>query len=549
VIDPGDGETEPGEGETDPGDDDTTPVVDPTEGLACIEGNIDVWSTGFVVNNYGIKNDGDDLAANWSMSLDFGTDVTITNAWSGEPVADGSLVGMSGTNLPATGQVTYGFQGTYSGGTINNPPICSVSGSTDSSDPTTPTYPVVEGDDWLHTSGSKILDSNGNEVWLTGANWFGFNTGSDMFDGLWATNIETAIKAMTERGINILRVPISTELMADWMNGVYPVPSSMNASVNPELEGLNSLEVFEYTLALSQKYGLKILMDAHSASSNAAGHYEELWYDENVSTETFFEAWVWFAERYKNDDTILAFDLENEPHGEAYANADAAIWDDSDDVNNWKAVAQELALEILDVHPNILILVEGVETTPIEGKTYASTNKDDYYGTWWGGNLRGVRNHPIDLGEHQDQLVYSPHDYGPSVFRQEWFYEGFDKESLYEDVWYDNWAFINDDNIAPLLMGEWGGFMDGGDNETWMYALREFMIENRIHHTFWCFNANSGDTGGLVLNDFTTWDEEKYAVLEKALWQTDAGLYISLDHVVPLGYTAGTGITVTEAYK
>ena len=30
-------------------------------------------------------------------------------------------------------------------------------------------------DDWLHCEGSRIFDKDGNEVWLTGANWFGFN--------------------------------------------------------------------------------------------------------------------------------------------------------------------------------------------------------------------------------------------------------------------------------------------------------------------------------------------------------------------------------------
>lgn len=35
-----------------------------------------------------------------------------------------------------------------------------------------------------------------------------------------------------------------------------------------------------------------------------------------------------------------------------------------------------------------------------------------------------------------------------------------------------------------------------------MTYLRDFMIENRIHHTFWCFNENSGDTGGLVYDNF-----------------------------------------------
>ncbi len=52
-------------------------------------------------------------------------------------------------------------------------------------------------------------------------------------------------------------------------------------------------------------------------------------------------------------------------------------------------------------------------------------------------------------------------------------------------------------------MGEWGGFIDeqhdpDGANTKWLTCLRDLMIENRIHHTFWCFNENSGDTGGLV---------------------------------------------------
>ncbi|MGN0620649.1 MAG: glycoside hydrolase, partial [Porcipelethomonas sp.] len=28
-------------------------------------------------------------------------------------------------------------------------------------------------DDWLHAVGSRLYDKDGNEVWLTGANWFG----------------------------------------------------------------------------------------------------------------------------------------------------------------------------------------------------------------------------------------------------------------------------------------------------------------------------------------------------------------------------------------
>jgi hypothetical protein len=105
--------------------------------------------------------------------------------------------------------------------------------------------------------------------------------------------------------------------------------------------------------------------------------------------------------------------------------------------------------------------------------------------------------------------------------------------------------------MAPLLIGEWGGFLDeehdaDGKNRAWMQALRDFMIENRIHHTFWCFNENSGDTGGLVYDDFGSWDEEKYEFVKPALWQDENGKFISLDHTVALG---ANGISLSDYYN
>ena len=76
--------------------------------------------------------------------------------------------------------------------------------------------------------------------------------------------------------------------------------------------------------------------------------------------------------------------------------------------------------------------------------------------------------------------------------------------------------------------------MDGGKNQKWMTLLRDYMIKNRINHTFWCLNPNSGDTGGLIGNDWSTWDEEKYGLLKPALWQAN-GKFIGLDHQIPLG--------------
>lgn len=83
-----------------------------------------------------------------------------------------------------------------------------------------------------------------------------------------------------------------------------------------------------------------------------------------------------------------------------------------------------------------------------------------------------------------------------------------------------------------------------GDNLKWMTLLRQLILDNQLHHTFWCFNANSGDTGGLVKDDFTTWDEDKYAFVKEVLWQQD-GAFVGLDHEVPLG-KAGNGIALSQ---
>jgi len=404
----------------------------------------------------------------------------------------------------------------------------------------------LNNDDWLHVEGNQIVDTNGNSVWLTGANWFGFNATERVFHGLWSVNLESTLDSIAARGINILRVPISTELLKEWQNGIYK-RVSVNTATNPDLVGATSLEVFDAFLAHSKKIGIKVLLDVHSAEADNSGHIEKMWYKGDITSEDFYSAWEWVAARYANDDTIIAFDLENEPHGKPWADSDFAKWDNSTDENNWKYACETAANRVLDANPNMLIMCEGIESFPVDGITWTSKDKNDYHNNWWGGNLRGVKDFPIDLGERQSQFMYSPHDYGPLVFAQGWFYEGFDKETLYKDVWKDNWMFIHEENISPLLIGEWGGFMDGGDNETWMYAIRDLITENKLHHTFWCINPNSGDTGGLLNNDWVTWDEEKYDLFKPSLWTNTEGKFVSLDHQVALGGEE-TGVSLNEYF-
>lgn len=413
---------------------------------------------------------------------------------------------------------------------------------TDVSSLLTRTKNAKQGDDWLHTDGNKILDKDGKQVWLTGVNWFGYNTGTNTFDGLWNSQFAPTIKSIADHGFNLIRVPMSAELILQWKAKEYP-KANYNNAYNPVLNDLNSLQIFDYFLKLAEENGMKVMPDIHSAETNAAGHNVNLWCTDKISVEKYYEALEWMAERYRGNDTIIAYDLKNEPHGKPDEGDKAAIWNDSKDANNWKHVAETAAAKVLAKNPNVLIMIEGTEIYPKNSKgDYSSTDKDDYYFNWWGGNLRAVKDFPIDLGKYQDKLVYSPHDYGPTVYEQPWFEGDYDFDSLMKDCWQDNWFYIYKDKKAPLLIGEWGGFMKE-PNLKWMTYLRKLIKDNHLNHTFWCFNANSGDTGGLVLDDFRTWDTEKYNFVKEVLWQQN-GKFVGLDHQIKLG---ANGINLTEA--
>ena len=456
-------------------------------------------------------------------------------------------------------------------------------------------------DDWLHAVGSRLYDKDGKEVWLTGANWFGFNCSERCAHYLWSADCDDLLREVADRGINIIRFPFSSELLVEWMNGEPKqlTGGGMQAAYNPptdqvgedgsvtkagtygninkdfvESDGktlVDTKTAWEVILKKLKKYGIKCFIDVHSPHADNSGHVWNTWYGKaGITTKKWIDSLVWMANEYKNDDTLLGFDLENEPHGKGQEGAEAAKWDGSTDENNWAYAATQCANEILKVNPNALILIEGVEQSmsgAMEGDYWGMGDRRDnspYIGAWWGGNLRGVREWPIKLnGSGNSQIVYSPHDYGPSVFDQTWFAKDFTEQTLLDDYWRDTWAYINEENIAPLLIGEWGGHMDGGKNQKWMTLLRDYMIKHHINHTFWCLNTNSGDTGGLwsdfsySLNAVTDksngttikWEESKYALMEKALWQTQSsGKYIGLDHQIPLGIN-GTGISLSEYYS
>ena len=262
-------------------------------------------------------------------------------------------------------------------------------------------------DDWLHAEGSKLYDASGNQVWLTGANWFGMNCTENFPHGLWSADIDTLLSQVADRGINVIRFPISTELLLSWQNGSPYPATGLNAKntdgysfnpdfVNPDGSEMNSMQIFDVIMQKCKKYGIKAFVDVHSPASHNSGHNYELWYYEpssktaddmasvkekygdqgaQITWDDWIDSLTWLAKKYANDDTLIAYDLKNEPHGKrgydgSTCPTDIARWDDTELKNNWKYSAEQCANSILAVNPHALILIEGLAVSQDRGGLY-----------------------------------------------------------------------------------------------------------------------------------------------------------------------------------
>jgi len=356
---------------------------------------------------------------------------------------------------------------------------------------------------WLTTDGNRLLDSDGKEVILAGVNWFGFETQISIPHGLYARDIDGMLQQTKDLGFNCLRIPWHNGMLRDGAEFQEPNywvkdPVSYNGTPangpfsNIGLQGLTKpLEVMDYLIQWCQNNDMKVILDCHSRNPDAY-LIEKLWYTENVSEQQWIDDWVFLTKRYKNYDAVIGMDINNEPNGKI-DNPAGARWGTGDQFD-WALAAEKCGNAILAANPNVLILVEGIEA-------YRKPN-GDLTSYWWGGNLQGARDYPIQLTK-PEKLMYSPHEYGPTVFDQVWFSASDFPENM-PGIWEEQFNFLNTNGTSPLLIGELGIKGKGGKDEIWFAKFIDFIKEKKLHFTFWALNPNSGDTGGILENDWTT---------------------------------------------
>ena len=357
---------------------------------------------------------------------------------------------------------------------------------------------------YLSVSGNKLYDAQGNVVRLTGINWFGFETSNKAPHGLWSRDCKSMLMQIKDLGFNSVRIPWSNAILAPGAspNGITSIPNPDPYSGRPtnELEGTlsTSLELLDVIIDYCQELNLKVILDNHSREPD--GYItEELWYTASVSHEKWISDWIFIADRYKDKDAVVAMDINNEPHGK---NGSGSTWGSGKPEDDWRMAAEACGNAILKVNPNVLIMVEGVEE--FEGETY-----------WWGGNLKGAAKYPVRLSD-PSKLVYSPHEYGPTVFAQTWFTDPSFPSNM-PQIWEENFNYLHTQNISPMYAGEFGIRDQGGVDEVWFDEYLAFMVEKGYSWSYWCWNPNSGDTGGILTNDWTSINEWKMAKLRPHL--------------------------------
>jgi aryl-phospho-beta-D-glucosidase BglC (GH1 family) len=473
--------------------------------------------------------------------------------------------------------------------------------STPTATPVTPTPPGVPGG-W-RTSGTQIFNPSNQPFLISGVNWYGFETRDKVAHGMWTKDYKYILNQVKQYGFNTVRIPFSNEM---WESN--PTPSSSKVSACPECSGKKARDILALIINYAGSIGLHVILDNHRSGAGNSAEGNGLWYTSSYPESAWINDWGniqrWVHGMAQSGDTVMVnyyasdgfpivmgYDLRNEPHTPSRASyLSGATWGTGDGIDpsvnpnpnpfapacvatstcvDWRLAAERAGDRIFgDAAANNwdypLIFVEGIGMYPSDGGNAAN---GPYDATWWGGDLQGVNGNSTNPGAPVvfnaggdaqslgapalNQLVYSPHDYGPELFQQSWFnantcYKSGCGPSSLVDVWYKYWAYINVPgginpvwpghpsypwsntghsgySVAPLYIGEIGTGNDDtdltsttrGSQGQWFTDMVNFILSSRnntptndsgiaisnIHHSYWSLNAN--DAYAILGTNFT----------------------------------------------
>jgi endoglucanase len=378
-------------------------------------------------------------------------------------------------------------------------------------------------DGYLSTSGSQIVDADGNPVRIDSIGWYGTDgPAGSALQGLWAASYENILDSVKGDGENAVRITWSD---AD----LNTVPANTNAlggidfSKNAGLQGLTTLQIYQKIVAYADTIGLKVIFDHHTDDGSGGQQPNGLWIDKGPGTDgtdgagvtgtvdaaKFQADWVQLASTFQGNSTVIGYDLDNEPTEQG------AKWGGGgpDDIQAMYTTVGN-AVEAAD--PGALIIAEG----PVAWGENGLFQQD----------LTGVQNLPVALNT-PDKVVYSVHEYPNEIAGT----PVADSGSAEVQALNKAWGYLVAGNIAPVWIGEMGSNMTSADSQAWASTLLGYLNgqdasqggpsvtgnEQGVSTSWWSLGweggaANTGAGGGSPDGNQNAWGIGNYRPLQQA---------------------------------
>lgn len=385
----------------------------------------------------------------------------------------------------------------------------------------------------LRLKDNAILTSNNKHASLHGINWFGFNNDQTMVDGLWAggtsygTDFSTIVYKLKLLGFNTVRLPFTftdlkqspldktkachintqeevlkktTYTSQDYSKNInkskyisFQPPYPTNNVCNAYIPNTITRARLKWTVNHFIKSGFYVILDYHPMGK------ETIPYD----PKAFVNEWVSLYKYISTKDTSgrVLLDLMNEPDSMKLS---------------WEYLAniyKNIMSTIYAFDKQALFMVEG------NGQIQYHLNWGDGFvtdvATLQQYQLNSARPFFDAIWNHSyiNNLIISPHMYGPSIAKN----LGYHKGSILKNRMNTSFMYLytkgycKKNNVCkrfPIVLGEFGSmFQEKGDIEfmTDLSLILHNMTKNP-HWCYWAYNQNSGDTGGIVKNNWQDLD-------------------------------------------
>ncbi|MDF3128941.1 cellulase family glycosylhydrolase [Kiritimatiellaeota bacterium B1221] len=290
----------------------------------------------------------------------------------------------------------------------------------------------------LKVRGNRLVDPEGNEVWLQGVNIASLE---------WSQAGENVLKSaevsIEQWGASVIRLPVKSKY---WFGD----------------EAEKYRQTVDHMIIFAANRGVYTVLDLH--------HYR-------APREGDIEFWEDAATRYKNHPAVL-FDLLNEPHSTSWE-----VWRNGGFVADKEQPADEDAfLSEIEKQQNAKgFMAIGMQKMVDTVRETGANNIVVVGGLDWAYDLSGILN-GFAIEEHPGGhgVMYSTHVY----------------------PWKSDWqnSFLEVAKVHPILVGEvgadekkmsWMPEERQEDWQTWVPRMLNCIQENRLNWTAWCFHPKA----------------------------------------------------------